>query len=91
MEQYEVIGLEDGSYLSKKDGLEHKGIRIHLKSDKMIPDKHEPGMVNPEGYSVTTEWISESVVKETGFIPSLGDHIKVFYTRWGTVGTYLPA
>lgn len=89
MNEFEVVGVEDGSYTSKKDGSVHRGVRLHFKSMQMCREK-EGAEVHAEGYPVESEWISMDTVKEVGFIPNIGDKIKVFYNRYGTVGHYMP-
>ena len=69
---YEVAGIKNINYTSKKTGLPVSGRELHvLYSDK-----------NVEGTAVDKIFVSSRI--ETGHI-HVGDNINIFYNRYGQV------
>lgn len=76
-----VVGIADGSY-SGSDGRIHKGILLFVngKEPLLRRDKDE---FDPEGNSAYDYWVANSVLEDSGFIPSVGSVIKIITSRYG--------
>ena len=74
MPTYQIVGKRNVKYKRKSVGQQVNGYELHLTYDD----------ANVEGYAVMPVFIS---VNRLDFKPEVGDHVHLFYNRWGRVET----
>lgn len=83
MDVYEVIGICDGSYINRS-GVAIYGYRFYFKNTKELVTK-ENANIKSEGFSVESCWMSKLNVDNMGFLPAIGDRVRLLYNRYGNV------
>lgn len=75
MEIYDVVGFRKVDFTDQKTGKQVRGYSLHLGRPFTSADA--------AGTEVRKEFISSDYV---AYVPSVGDHIKLLYNRYGKIG-----
>lgn len=75
MEIYDVLGYRYVNFTDEKTGKQVRGYSLHLGRPFTADDA--------AGTEVRKEFISSAYVS---YVPSVGDHIRLLYNRYGKIG-----
>lgn len=79
MDIVEIVGLRKMSFTSQ-DGQQVEGMNFYY----LMEDDHVEGKVAGKFF------MSTAVLSQVGFVPNVGETVKVFYNRYGKANAFEP-
>lgn len=74
-EIYEVIGVRSVNGTSKRTGNVYSGMNVYLTCERAHVD----------GLACESIYVSQKAIDDGGYIPHVGDYVRLSYNRFGNV------
>lgn len=75
MDSYEIVGIREVDYTSKKTGKRVEGVSLHVATEEK----------NVQGKAVSEMYVGKQTLDECYYTPKLGDTVNVSYNKYGNV------